>query len=179
MLVSGDLDHLNDFLPATEAFIRYHGEKIEPIYDTYRLSDHEMLRNLHMRAGRWMHASELILKVQRINPKIFIEQQLNYVDQWGFYLDVRGVQKYISGFDKHWMREFSAIHVDDRNLMFGDELRGWRTVLLRLLSFGAVEWKAVQRIFGDSEGVNASRWRAHTQMYREDFGAQKVIRNLD
>jgi hypothetical protein len=179
MLVSGDLERMNAFLPAEEAFARYREEKIEPLYETYRLSDHNMLKNLHMRSGQWMHASELILKVQKLNRGIFVQQQINYPEEWGFYADVLGRQTYVSGFSKYWMREFSAIVVDDRNLMEGDELRGWRTVLLRLLSFGVLSWRSISRTFGDSEGVNASRWRAATQMYRENYGWQQIQKNLN
>jgi hypothetical protein len=174
MLISGNLDLLNDFLPAKEALGRYHEEKIEPMYETYRLSDHNMLKNLYMRGGTWLHSSEFILKVQQLNPKVFVEHQINYPNEWGFYIDVLGKQKYVSGFSKGWLREFSAILVDDRNLQLGDELRGWRTVLLRLMASGVLEWKQVFRVFGDSEGINASRWRAYTQMYRENYAAQKI-----
>lgn len=153
-------------LPYAEANIRYKEEQIEPLHDTYRLWDHNDLKNLHKRSGIWIHSSELIYRVQKLNPRIFVEQQINYPDEWGFYADVLGKQTYVSGFSKHWMREFSAIQVDERNLQLGDELRGWRTVLLRLLTLGVLEWRSVLRTFGDSEGVNAYRWKIYTQKFR-------------
>lgn len=153
-------------LPYAEAKIRYQEEKIEPLHDTYRLWDHADLVNLHKRSGQWMHSSELIWKVQKLNPRLFVEQQINYPDERGFYVDELGKQKYVSGFNKGWLREFSAIAVDERNLQLGDELRGWRTVLLRLLSAGIIEWNQALHAFGDSEGINAYRWNMYTQQFR-------------
>ncbi len=180
MLVLNDARMLdNDFLPRHEALLRYRQEKIEPLHDTYRLSDHNDLKDLIKRAGEWMHSSELIYRVQRLNPCVYVHQQVNYPDQWGFYVDVQSRLTYVSGFAKGWLREFTAILVDERNLMAGDELRGWRAVLLKLLEKGILRWEQVQRTFGDSEGVNAYRWRCYTRIYREDDNHQIVNHNLD
>jgi hypothetical protein len=153
-------------LPYAEAKLRYQAEQIEPLHETYRLWDHEDLKNLHKRSGIWMHSSELIYRVQKLNPRIFVEQQINYPDEWGFYGDVLGKQRYISGFNKGWLREFTAILVDQRNLQEGDELRGWRHVLLKLLSADWLTWEQVQKEFGDSEGINAYRWKMYTHQFR-------------
>lgn len=153
-------------LPYQEAKIRYQEEQIEPLHDTYRLWDHNDLKNLHKRSGQWMHSSELIYRVQKLNSGVFVQQQINYPDEWGFYADVLGKQTYVSGFSKFWMREFSAIQVDERNLQLGDELRGWRTVLLRLLTLGILEWRSILGTFGDSDGINAYRWKIYTQKFR-------------
>jgi hypothetical protein len=169
----------NDFLPRAEALLRYRQEKIEPLHDTYRLSDHEELKDLYKRAGQWMHSSELVFKVQNLNPCIYVQQQINYPDQWGFYVDVQSRLQYVSGFQKGWLREFTAILVDDRNLMLGDELRGWRAVLLKLLEKGILRWEQVHKTFGDAEGANTHRWRNYTRIYREDGSNQVVNRNLE
>lgn len=180
MLVLNDSRLLgNDFLPGREAILRYRQEKIEPLHETYRLTDHNDLKDLVKRSGQWMHSSELILRVQQINPCVYVRQQVNYPDQWGFYVDVQSRLTYVSGFPKGWLREFTAILVDERNLMDGDEIRGWRAVLLKLLSLGILRWEQVHKTFGDSEGVNADRWRRYTRVYREDDNAQIVNRNLE
>jgi hypothetical protein len=180
MLVLNDSVFLgNDFLPRTEALLRYQQEKIEPLHDTYRLSDHNDLKDLAKRAGQWMHSSELIFRVQKLNPCVYVHPQINYADQWGFYVSIQSRLQYVSGFQKGWLREFTAILVDDRNLMDGDELRGWRAVLLKLMEKGILRWEQVYREFGDSEGVNAYRWRQYTRMFREDASNQVVNRNLE
>jgi hypothetical protein len=180
MLVLNDARLLgNDFLPGKEAILRHRQEHIEPLHDTYRLHDHNDLKDLHKRAGQWMHASELIYRVQKLNPCVYVHQQFNYPDEWGFYVDVQSRLTYVSGFHKAWLREFTAILVDDNNLMAGDELRGWRAVLLKLLSKGILRWPQVLREFGDSEGVNANRWRQHTRIFREDDSDQVINLNLE
>jgi hypothetical protein len=179
MLVLNDSRLLgNDFLPRGEAVLRYQQEKIEPMHEMYRLSDHNDLKDLVKRAGQWMHSSELIFRVQGLNPCVYVQQQINYPDQWGFYVDVQSRLTYVSGFPKGWLREFTAILVDDRNLMAGDEIRGWRAVLLKLLEKGMLRWSQVYRTFGDAEGVNGDRWRRYTRIYREDDSNQLVDRNL-
>jgi hypothetical protein len=169
----------NDFLPRHEALLRYREEKIDPLHDTYRLHDHNDLKDLIKRAGTWMHSSELIFKVQTLNAGVYVHQQVNYPDQWGFYVSVQSRLTYVSGFQKGWLREFTAILVDDNNLMAGDELRGWRAVLLKLLEKGILRWEQVMRQFGDAEGVNANRWRQYTRNFREDSSNQIVNRNLE
>lgn len=180
MLVLNDSRLLgNDFLPANEANARFRQEKIEPMHDRYRLGDHNDLKDLVKRAGQWMHSSELIFRVQRLNPCVYVQQQINYPDQWGFYTDVQSRLTYLSGFQKGWLREYTAILVDERNLMEGDELRGWRAVLLKLLGKGILRWEQVYKTFGDCEGVNAYRWRQHTRIFREDASNQVIHRNLE
>lgn len=179
MLVLNDARLLgNDFLPRGEAFLRYRQEKIEPMHEIYRLTDHNDLKDLIKRSGQWMHASELIFRVQRLNPCVYVHQQINYPDQWGFYVEVQSRLTYVSGFGKGWLREFTAILVDDRNLMAGDELRGWRAVLLKLMEKGILRWEQVHRTFGDAEGVNGDRWRRYTRIYREEDCNRIVDRNL-
>src|SRR6185437_10579243 len=151
MLVLNDSRLLgNDFLPTNEALARYQQEKIEPLHDTYRLSDHNDLKDLVKRAGQWMHSSELVFRVQKLNPCVYVQQQINYPEQWGFYVDVQSALQYVSGFQKGWLREYTAMLVDERNLMAGDPLRGWRAVLLKLLEKGILRWEQVYREFGDA-----------------------------
>lgn len=177
MLILGDIREL-EFMPSDEACAKFHQEEIEPLHDTYRLDDHQHFKNLHSRSGQWLHSSELAYQVQRLNPAIFIEQQINFADQWGFYIESQGQQKYVSGFRKGWMREFSAYLVDERDLMTGDEIRGWRTVLLRLMGLGLLSWAQVHSTFGDSEGVNAKRWLHYTQPYRQGNCESVILRNI-
>lgn len=167
-----------EFLPLDEALLKFKGEKIEPQLETYRLYDHRELKDFHMRSGQWIHSSEFIHRVQRLNPRLFVEQQLNFPDQWGFYVDVLGKQKYVSGFPKGWLREFTAIVVDNRNLMEGDEIRGWRHVLVRLMGLGLLSWSQVLKEFGNSEGVNADRWKKFTWPFREGCAA-RILENLE
>jgi hypothetical protein len=180
MLVLNDSSLLgNDFLPGSEALLRYQQEKIDPLHDTYRLSDHNDLKDLIKRGGQWIHSSELIMRVQKLNACVYVHQQINYPDHWGFYVEVQSQLQYVSGFQKGWLREFTAILVDDRNLMAGDELRGWRAVLLKLLEKGILRWQQVYREFGDVDGANSHRWRQHTRIFREEASERVIYQNLE
>lgn len=134
----------------------------------YRWDDQQDMINLKMRRGRMMHRSELILRVKRLNPNIVVEQQINFDDCLGFYaLDqVSGKKKYLSSFSKEWMPEFSYIVLDWQDIP-ETEVRGWRTVLVRLLKTGGLRWRQVQKEFGDPTSIiNALRWFAQTEEFR-------------
>ena len=151
------LDENSGYLPYGEALAKYKAEKIEPILDSYKLWDHDSFRDFHRRKGQVLHSSEFILRINRLNPGIFVQQQLNFPDEWGFYLDVAYRAVYLSGFPKGWLTEFSYCLVDERDLP-SEEKRGWRTVLVRLMGRGALTWEQVESEFGDSEGFNSERW---------------------
>lgn len=177
ILPKGMLDERPEYLPSGEALERYKAEKIEPALDRYRLWDHNSFRDFHRRKGQVLHSSEFILRINRLNPDIFVEQQLNFPDEWGFYLDMASGRVYLSGFPKGWMTEFSYCLVDERDLPT-DEKRGWRTVLVRLMGRGALTWEQVESEFGDSEGFNSERWKIYSAPYRNADGRQIVELNL-
>jgi hypothetical protein len=180
MLISANPREL-DFLPCDEAICRVQ-EDNDHFSDRYRLSDHSELKNLERRAGTRIHHSELILGVQQINPRIFVQRSINYPEipwKWGFYMDVRGRMKYVSGCPDGWLREFSCYEVDERNLMTGYEIRGWRTILLRMLASGLLAWAEVLKRFGDAEGVNSNRWRMLTLHFREGCSSRMIHHNYE
>lgn len=166
-----------DFLPADQAFEKYRKTKIEPLHDTYRLDDHEMMKDFERRRGLCLHSSELIHRIQNINPLIFVEHQINFEADWGLYRDVMGKQIYLSALPKGWLTEFSYTLVDNRDLPI-EERRGWRTVLLKLLAEGAMTWQQVHAEFGDSDDENSSRWLAHTAPFRNYDSDGQVERNV-
>jgi len=171
------LDETSHYLPPEEALAKYQATKVEPLLDSYRLWDHNSFRDFHRRKGCVLHSSEFILRVTECNPNIFVEQQLNFQDEWGFYLDMACGPTYLSGFPKGWLTEFSYCLVDERNLPT-EEKRGWRTVLIRLLGKGALTWEQVISEFGDSEGFNSERWLMYSAPYRNEDGAGAIARNL-
>ena len=167
-----------DFEVWEEARARYQATKIEPILDTYRMSDHDWFRDFNRRKGEVVHASDLIFRIQKLNPHLQVQNQINFPD-WGLYAENLGRIQYLSGFDKGWLTEFSWTTVDDRNLPV-DHKKGWRTVLIELLSKGALTWEQVMAEFGDpSDGFNDERWHIATEHLRVGFDAipQKNIAN--
>lgn len=178
MLVTGDKAHL-DFLPSPEAIQRFNEEFTDPQHEMYRLGDHSDLKNLEKRSGHRIHSSDFILGIQRANPRIIIEKSINFEQQWGLYIEQAGRKRYLSWVPAGWIREFSCYLVDERNLMKDWEIRGWRTVLIRLLGFGVISWEEVHGVFGDAEGINSVRWRKLTLHFREGCASRKILSNQE
>ena len=147
MLIQTDSSKLGDGqLCFREAMIKAHAED-HKFLERYRLDNHEDLKNAEARAGRRMHSSELARRVTVLEPLIFVEQQINFPDDLGFYMpDVGGVKRYLSSFPKGWIREFSYVLVDHQDLPC-EEVRGWRTILFR---FWAQECLAGSKYTGSS-----------------------------
>lgn len=166
-----------DFEPWEEARERYIHERIEPMHDMYRQSDHDWFKDFNRRRGVCMHSSDLIYRVQQMNPHIFVQQQINFPDDWGLYTSALGRIQFLTGMPKGWLQEFSYAIVDERNLPL-EERRGWRTVLVYLMFKGALLWDDVVREFGEpTDGWNETRWCEATVDFRHG-GEQMVHRNI-
>lgn len=155
-----------DFEPWDEAKARYIDKKIEPLHTKFRESDHDWFKDWSRRRGIAMHSSDLIYHLQKLNPHIFVQQQINFPDDWGVYLEVAGRIQYLSAVPKGWLTEFSYSIVDAKNLPV-EERRGWRTVIVLCLLKGALTWEQVFNEFGDPEdGFNDARWQDVTRDVR-------------
>jgi hypothetical protein len=166
-----------DFEPWDEARERYIAEKIEPTLQTYRQSDHDWFADWSRRKGEVMHHSDLIFRLQKLNPHIFVQQQYNFPDDWGLYSSALGRIQFLTGVPKGFLTEFSYALVDDRNLPT-EERRGWRTVVVYCLLKGAITWEQVLVEFGEpSDGFNEQRWQETLADFRHG-GDQQVQRNL-
>lgn len=162
----------NDFEPWEEARERYIQTKIEPLLDMYRQSDHEWFKDFARRRGEVIHSSDLIYKLQQLNPHIFVQQQINYPDDWGLYTSANGRVQFLTGVPKGWLTEFSYALVDKRDLPT-EERRGWRTVLIYCLMKGAITWEQVEKNFGEpQDGFNEARWAEATADIR--YGEEKI-----
>lgn len=167
----------SDFEPWEEARERYIQTKIEPMLDMYRLSDHDWFRDFNRRRGICIHSGDLIYKLQKLNPHIFVQQQINFPDDWGLYTSAYGFIQFLTGFPKGWLTEFSYSIVDERNLPICEK-RGWRTVLIYCLMKGAITWEQVLSVFGEpDDGFNDRRWQEITADIRHG-GEQVFHRNL-
>lgn len=148
-----------DFEPWDEARERYIAEKIEPMLQTYRQSDHDWFKDFSRRRGECMHASDLIFRLQQLNPHIAVQSQINFPDDWGLYSSAFGRIQFLTGMPKGWLTEFSYALVDERDLPL-EERRGWRTALVYCLLKGAITWDQVLTEFGEpQDGFNDTRWQ--------------------
>ena len=165
------------FEPWDEARERYIAEKIEPTLQTYRQSDHNSFKDFARRRGEVMHSSDLILKLQRLNPHIMVQAQVNFPEDWGLYSSALGRIQFLTGMPRGWLTEFSYALVDDRDLPT-EERRGWRTVVIYCLMKGALTWKQVEKEFGDpNDSWNEERWMTVTADFRHG-GDEVVHRNI-
>jgi hypothetical protein len=165
-----------DFEPWEEARERYIEERIEPTLQTYRQSDHEWFADWSRRKGEVMHSSDLIFRLQQLNPHIFVQQSYNFENDWGIYSSALGRIQFLTGVPKGFLTEFSYALVDDRNLPT-EERRGWRTVVVYCLLKGAITWEQVLSEFGEpSDGFNEGRWCDTTANFRSG-GEQISQRN--
>lgn len=73
--------------------------------------------------------------------------------------------KYVGGFPKHDLQEYSTVDVDNAGLAT-KENRGWRSVLMNLISAGVVSYKDVVTEFGDTGSDQRGwRWRAELRSF--------------
>jgi hypothetical protein len=166
-----------DFEEWSEARERYITEKIEPTLATYRQSDHDWFKSFSRRKGEVLHSSDLIFRLQRLNPHIFVQNQINFDQDWGLYTSALGRVQFLTGLPKGWLTEFSYALVDDRDLPL-EERRGWRTVLVYCLMKGAITWEQVLAEFGEpQDGFNEQRWAETTAEFR--YGGDQITqRNI-
>jgi hypothetical protein len=169
-----------DFLPWEEAREKYIKTRIEPELTRYRQSDHDWFKDFNRRRGEMMHSSDVIFRLQKLNPHIFVQQQINFPDDWGLYTSALGRIQFLTGLPKGWLSEFSYALVDDRDLPV-EERRGWRTIIIYCLMKGAVTWEQVLAEFGEpQDGFNEQRWCETTVDFRlgGDQLFQRNIRNV-
>ena len=167
----------NDFEPWEETRERYIAEKVEPLLSMYRQSDHDWFKDFSRRKGEVLHSSDLIFRLQKLNPHITVQSQINFPADWGIYTAAIGRIQFLTGFPKGWLTEFSYALVDDRDLPL-EEHRGWRTVLVYCLMKGALTWEQVMAEFGEpNDAWNDTRWQEVTADFRHG-GEEIVHRNI-
>jgi hypothetical protein len=116
------------------------------------------------RPGRILNAREFLRLLNRIVPARFwgiskyglIGLQIykpNESGDWHFVCGVQGT-----------MTEYSQMYFDAHNLPTSEKYRGWRTVLLRLITGGFISEEAAHRVFGEPVGSEQSR-RYREQLY--------------
>jgi hypothetical protein len=168
---------LGDRLPRDRDSIAAMKEKIKKQEQQFMLPDQAYLENHEAARGGPLQPNDFIRRLRKIAPQLIIEQGgykncvrvcVNALDddpksetfnQWvkeplacGFCVDQP-------------LPEFSSIAVDKRGKPTR-EIRGWRTVLLRLIHTGAVSYSSIKAEFGDPPGQRGKLWMAQLQERR-------------
>lgn len=171
MLIKDDSALLGDkYLNETEGLAKIKEEN-QKTTDQSRIPDQEILEDKKAAVGLTMDPSELINRIQRLNPRILVE--LGGVKN---AVAIRYAKKnaetgkdekaYVTGFYiDHPLLEFSYVLVDDKGLPVR-EMRGWRSVLLALVRQKLLTLKQIELTFGKANGQRAILWDKQTQAER-------------
>jgi hypothetical protein len=165
---------LGDRLPRDADSIAKFKEGNLKMREQFRIPNQSLLENADMALGGVLDPREFIRRLKNMEPTLLIEQG-GYVNcvkvgiptvdddpasdtfnqvipTWlgcGFPIDVR-------------LPEFSSV-INDKDGIPKREVRGWRTVLLRLILTGAVTYRQVKAEFGVPLGERGKLWREQMQ----------------
>lgn len=179
MLIVPDRQLLGDKFLRNDEALAAEVEKIEAFKrKNFTIYDEDTLKNQAMRSGEQMLAADFIYLVQEMNPTIWVEQQINFADDWGLYTEHGGKKIYLTSFRKSWLTEWSYFEMD-RQQLADRRILGWRNCLVELLAKGAVEWEQVMEYFDDPYGTNAYRWQQYTAIFRNEDCCAKVEKNME
>lgn len=81
-----------------------------------------------------------------------------------------GEWKFVCGVQAGYMPEFSTMYFDSHNLPTSEMYRGWRTVLIRLITGGFIDERKVHKLFGEAIDHNGRRYREQLYYYRQGRG---------
>ncbi len=138
--------------------------------------------DVEAQAGRRLTRSEIVTRLQRLNPGLRYHQSKNWPKQGGIYFvgnrhdDVAHTTQYgeffICGIPHDVVNEFSvtltepAIMPDPTVAMHWRTTRkvsqhepGWRLILLRLLQAGLLSPAGIDREFHITQGRSSQRWK--------------------
>ena len=158
-----------------EAVIRERQELLK-MASKSKISGQEELEDAERACGPRLNWTEVLRRLQKCNPQIQVKDgmpgsvalylrkkswEFTESDQLGdqrpkdpFFID----HKYVGGFPKHEMPEYSFVDIDTSHLPTREH-RGWRSVLIALIKTGAITYESAIKEFGDPTGDSRSgRW---------------------
>jgi hypothetical protein len=162
MLIQPDKKLLGDkYLKDAEAVARLKEDNAKATAQN-RIPDQNLLEDKKAALGIPLAASELIIRLQKLNPKIVIQQGgvRNAVAVRYPMKDEKGneVKEYITGFYiDNPLPEYSCVVTDARGLPWR-EIRGWRTVLTTLIRRGIITEKQADLTFGKPGSWRSILW---------------------
>jgi len=131
-------------------------------------------RNDAARVGRPMRSADFVNILQRLIPTLYItdgriEGDLAVFQTYGQpQPDLDGnTFRYLFYMPKGTLPEFSLYLFDEeRDIPIKEKLRGWRTVLLRLIKCGLISEEKVEAVFGPAAGEAAAVYNRTLWQYR-------------
>jgi len=132
----------------------------------YRYPDQEKFTNVEKQSQGGMWSAELVRRIQKLNPKLIVQDSKNVPGCAGFYKMVDDELTFTNASFRHGFVPQHTIMREDRNGLATEFTYGWSTVLMRLLKTGDLKWNQVCREFGYIADDRAKQWAAHTSEFR-------------
>lgn len=144
-------------------------EDTDKMLERQRYEDQADFKNAERQMGKVLHSSELVRRIQKLNPNLIVEDSVAMKGNAAFYLvDKEGKHYTNASFNKGHVPEFTIMTTDAADLPVHYPTYGWRTVLVRLLKFNAITWQQVLSTFGDvhHHDSRGRHWKLNVAAYR-------------
>ena len=118
-------------------------------------------------SGKWKHYSTVVQELRHAVPgRLFFQDGAlaNHLAVYHIYeqprpeLDGRTF-RYLWGIRQTWLPEYSTYKFTDRDVPVKEKERGWRTLLLRLITDGLLSEERCTRLFGEARGPASTVYR--------------------
>jgi hypothetical protein len=190
MLIQPDRNELGDKRLDPKEGVAQKREECIALAGTRRLAVQDDLEDPTRTMGPRLQVGEFVARLKRIAPSVIFRD--SYVtpvcgdlalyaprtakeledatrawqnDKDTFFLH----HKYVGGFPKKEIHEYSGLDVEEYTRLANKEIRGWRSILIMLLQQGLTSYRTVVDVFGDvGTDRRGWRWREATQKWRDN-----------
>lgn len=165
MLIQPNIHELGDKRLNPEENLAKLKEGNAKLNEQYKIPGQAELEDVDKALGKPMSYTEVIRRIKLANNSLIVEDG-GVQGAVAVRIPVNGPngleKKYITGFYKEVLPEFSYVLTDERGLP-KREVRGWRSVLLMLIKAGAITLKQADALFGETLGQRAGRFQQQTR----------------
>jgi hypothetical protein len=143
--------HKENLLPAgdREELLRLWEETGKQV-EQYRYPDQDDFCNKERQMGKVLSSGELVSRILKMNKNLVVQDGNVFKQNISFYVVKDKQLQYTNAYcERGFVPEFTIMKEDAAGLPSIYPTWGWRTVLVRLLKFGAISWQQVLDTFGD------------------------------
>lgn len=161
----------NDYKNFVKESFQAAKEESDSQVSDYKMAHQELLMNAKARKINAIPTRDFISKLRRNGVKCFTidNNWHNTVALWAIPAGTDRLQ-YVCYLQVPAMYEWSVLRVDRHGLPAGEDFRGWRTVLVQLITKGILTEKKAHEIFGrPSDGETSMIYRESLYSIRNHF----------
>lgn len=179
-LVETDISELGDNkLNPEESVIRERESLLAHRHREHAYPGQEQLIQADRSIGNRLHYSEVILRLNKLNPSILVKDGIQghvalyrrktkaEMDRDGYDLarpQWYNEHKYVTGFPKDFLPEWGHLTTDTDGIA-EREVRGWRSVLIAFMKHGVITYAQATEQFGDPANDQRSNfWFQHLKV---------------